>query len=263
MNWLDLKLGGRMLVKYPGLTIVGGLAMAFAIWVGIVIVQVVSLFSNPTLPVSEGARLVEIRSIDVAAKAQEEKVLHDFLEWRQSLRSLTDVGAWRDSSRNLVVAAGDARPVNVAEMSLSGFRVADGEPLMGRVLVEADEQPAAPAVAVIGYDVWRTRFGSDPNVLGRAAQLGNEYVMVVGVMRAGFEFPVSHDVWLPLKTSVLDQTPRSGPAISVFALLAPGETIQTAQAEVTTAGQARRDGVTGHASASRAPREALRDDGRA
>ena len=68
-------------------------------------------------------------------------------------------------------------------------------------------------------------------------QLGNDYATVVGVMREGFEFPVSHDVWLPLKTAVLDHTPRSGPAISVFALLAPGETIQTAQAELTTAGR--------------------------
>src|ERR1044071_8111828 len=46
---MDLKLGGRMLVKYPGLTIVGGLAMAFAIWVGLVIFQVVGLFTHPTL----------------------------------------------------------------------------------------------------------------------------------------------------------------------------------------------------------------------
>jgi len=237
MNWLDLKLGGRMLVKYPGLTIVGGLAMAFAIWVGLVIFQVVGLFVHPTLPLPQGARLVEIRSMDVAANVQEEKVLHDFLEWRPSLRSLTDVGAWRDSSRNLIVSAGDARPVTVAEMSVSGFRVADGEPLIGRVLVEADEQPAAPAVAVIGYEVWRTRFGSDPNVLGRTVRLGNEDATVVGVMGEGFEFPVSHDVWLPLKIAVLDQRPRSGPAITVFALLAPGETIQTAQAELTTAGR--------------------------
>jgi len=238
MNWLDFKLGGRMLVKYPGLTIVGGLAMAFAIWVGIVVFQVVGLAVFPTLPLPQGARLVEIRSMDVAENVQEEKILHDFLEWQQSLRSLINVGAWRNSSRNLIVsAAGDARPVNVAEMSVSGFRVSDGEPLMGRVLVEADEQPAAPAVAVIGYDVWRTRFGSDPNVLGRVVKMGNEDATVVGVMREGFEFPVSHDVWLPLKTAVLDQTPRSGPAITVFALLARGETMQTAQAELTTAGR--------------------------
>src|SRR3954468_10387592 len=234
---MDLKLGGRMLVKYPGLTIVGGVAMAFAIAVGLVVVQVMSLFTNPMLPLSQGARLVDIRSVDVAANVPEKKVLHDFLEWQHLLRSLTDVGAWRDSSRNLVVAAGDARPVNVAEMSVSGFRVADGEPLMGRVLVEADEQPAAPAVAVIGYDVWRTRFGSDPNVLGRAVQLGSENATIVGVMREGFEFPISHDVWLPLKTAVLDQKPRSGPAISVFALLAPGASMQTAQAELTMAGR--------------------------
>jgi hypothetical protein len=118
---MDLKLGGRMLVKYPGLTIVGGMAMAFAIWVGLVIFQVVGLFTNPALPLSQGARLVEIRIIDVAANDEEERILHDFLEWQQSLRSATDVGAWRDSSRNLVVAAGDARPVNVAEMSVSGL----------------------------------------------------------------------------------------------------------------------------------------------
>lgn len=234
----DLKLGVRLLVKYPGLTIVGGLAMAFAVWAGLVIFQVVVLFTHPTLPLSQGARLVEVRSIDIAANDQEERILHDFLQWRQSLRSLTDVGAWRNSSRNLIVDEGNiAPPVTVAEMSAQGFRVSDGEPLMGRVLVEADEQPAAPAVAVVGYEVWRTRFGSDPDVLGRTVQLGNDHVTVVGVMREGFEFPVSHDVWVPLETSARDQAPRSGPAMTVFALLAPGETIETAQAELTVAGR--------------------------
>jgi putative ABC transport system permease protein len=234
---MDLKLGGRMLVKYPGLTIVGGLAMAFAIWVGLVIFQVVGLFTHPALPLSEGARLVEIRNIDLAANDEEGKILHDFLQLQQSLRSVTEIGAWRNSSRNLVVAAGDARPVAVAEMSASGFRVADSEPLMGRVLVDADAEPAAPPVAVIGHEVWRTRFGSDPDVIGRDVQLGTEHVTVVGVMPEGFEFPVSHDVWLPLETALLDQRPRSGPSITVFALLAPGETMQTAQAELTTVGR--------------------------
>jgi hypothetical protein len=234
---MDLKLGGRMLLKYPGLTIVGGLAMAFAICVGLVIFQVVNLFTNPTLPLPEGARLVEIRNIDVLASDEDERVLYDFLQWRQSLRAVTDVGAWRNASRNLVIAAGDVQPVNVAEMSVSGFRVSGGAPLMGRVLVEADEHPAAPPVAVIGYEVWRTRLGSDPNVLGRTVQLGKDHVTIVGVMAEGFEFPVSHDVWLPLRLAGLDPKPRSGPAMTVFARLAPGETLRTAQAELTTAGR--------------------------
>jgi predicted permease len=234
---MDLRLGGRMLVKYPGLTLVGGIAMAFAIWVGLVIFQVLGLFTHPTLPLSQGPRLVEIRNIDVAVNDEDPKILYDFLQWQHSLRSLTDIGAWRDSNRNLVSAPDDARPVVVAEMSAAGFRVADGEPLMGRVLTDADAQPAAPPVAVIGYEVWRSRFGSDPNVLGRSVRLGDEHVTVVGVMREGYQFPIAHDVWVPFKTAGLDQNPRSGPAITVFALLAPGETLQTAQAELTTAGR--------------------------
>jgi hypothetical protein len=58
MNWLDFKLGGRMLVKYPGLTIVGGFAMAFAILVGIVIFQFANLFLYPSSPFANGDRVV-------------------------------------------------------------------------------------------------------------------------------------------------------------------------------------------------------------
>jgi putative ABC transport system permease protein len=234
---MDLKLGGRMLVKYPGLTVVGGVAMAFAICVGTVIFQVLSLFVHPSLPLPQGERLVQIRSWDVAANSAEPRALYDFNVWRSSLRSVTELGAWRDAARNLIVTEGDARPVQVAEITPSAFRVADGTPLMGRVLMEADERPGAPSVAVIGYDIWRTRFGSDPAVLGRSVQLGTEHVAVVGVMREGFAFPIAHEVWTPLRIVNDAQAPRSGPAISVFGLLAPGATLDTAQAELTTVGQ--------------------------
>jgi predicted permease len=234
---LDLKLGGRMLVKYPGLTIVGGLAMAFAIGVGTVIFQVLALLVFPTLPLPAGDRIVEIRNRDVVANNNEPRALYDFGVWRGTLRSVTGLGAWRDVTRNLIVA-GDARPVAIAEITASGFRVAGAAPLMGRVLVEADEQTAAPAVAVIGYEVWRTRFSSDPTVLGRSVQLGSDRVTVVGVMREGFEFPVAHDVWMPLRSELLKQAPRSGPGVTIFGVLAPGATLETAQAELTTLGRA-------------------------
>ena len=237
MNWLDFKLGGRMLVKYPGLTFVGGIAMAFAICVGLVVFQIVGLFVHPTLPLPQGDRLVEIRLMDLEVNDEEPQIFHDFLHWRQSLRSITDVGAWRNSSPNLIDALGDSRPIAVAEMSVAGFKVSDGVPLMGRVLVEADEQPAAPPVAVIGHEIWRTRFMGDPNIIGRIVKFGNEDVTIVGVMREGYEFPISHDAWMPLKTDLLDQTPRSGPVVTAFGLLAPGATIKTAQAELTTVGR--------------------------
>ena len=234
---LDFKLGGRMLVRYPGLTVIAGLAMAFAICVGTVIFQMLSIFVYPSLPLPQGDRLVQIRNWDLAADSAEPRALHDFNVWRSTLQSVTEPGAWRDVTRNLIVTEGDARPVQVAEITPSAFRVADGTPLMGRVLTEADERPGAPSVAVFGYDVWRTRFGSDPAVLGRSVQLGTEHVTVVGVMREGFAFPIAHDVWMPLRIVNDAHAPRSGPAISVFGLLAPGATLDTAQAELTAVGQ--------------------------
>ena len=68
---LDFKLGGRMLVRYPGLTVIAGLAMAFAICVGTVIFQMMSIFLYPSLPLPQGDRLVQIRIWDVAAKRAE------------------------------------------------------------------------------------------------------------------------------------------------------------------------------------------------
>jgi predicted permease len=237
MSWLDIKLGGRMLVKYPGLTIVGGLAMAFAILVGIVIFQFAGLFLYPSLPLANGDRIVALGLQDVAENEEEPKALFDFISWKESLGTVENLGASRDAIRTLITADGDARPAFVAEMSSSGFTVAQGQPLMGRVLTPADEQPAAPAVAVIGHELWTTRFGSDPNVLGRTVQLGEEHPTIVGVMREGFAFPVSHEMWVPLKTAGLDQAPRSGPAIAIFGTLAEGQTLETAQAELTTHGR--------------------------
>lgn len=237
MNWLDFKLGGRMLVKYPGLTVVGGLAMAFAILVGIVIFQFAGVFIYPSLPLANGERIVALGLQDLAENEQETKALFDFLSWKESLQTVENLGASRDAIRTLITEDGDARPAFVAEMSASGFAVAGGQPLMGRVLTPEDERPAAPAVAVIGHELWMTRFGSDPNVLGRTVQLGADHLTIVGVMREGFTFPVSHEMWVPLKTAVLDLAPRSGPAITVFGTLAEGQTLETAQAELTTHGR--------------------------
>ena len=68
--------------------------------------------------------------------------------------------------------SGAPEPVAVAEMSAATFRVVHERPVLGRPLVEADERPGAPWVVVIGHDVWQSRFGSDPNVIGRELRLG-------------------------------------------------------------------------------------------
>jgi putative ABC transport system permease protein len=114
---LDLKLGGRTLVKYPGLTLVGGVAMAFAICVGLVNFQVVTLFTHPTLPLADGDRVVEIRNWDVSTNQPERRALHDFALWRGTLSTVTDLGAWIDASRNLIVADRSAGRMGIPQVA--------------------------------------------------------------------------------------------------------------------------------------------------
>jgi hypothetical protein len=90
---LDLKLGSRMLVKYPGLTVVGGLAMAFGIWFGAVTFEMLGIVTTTKLPLPDADRIVQIEIWDVKANNAEEKALHDFQLWRSSVRSVTDFGA--------------------------------------------------------------------------------------------------------------------------------------------------------------------------
>ena len=234
---LDLKLGGRMLVKYPGLTVVGGLAMAFAIWVGAVVFAMVTLFVSPTLPLPQGDRIVHLRNWDVQANDPEPRALHDFVVWRQAMRSITDFGAWEDVTRNLTGRDGEVRPLQVAAITASGFQVAATPPLLGRALAPADERAGAPSVVVLGHDVWRARFAGDSAIVGQTVRLGDAYATVVGVMPDGFTFPVAHDAWTPFSPNVLDAAPRRGPGITIFGRLAPGATLDDAQAELTALGR--------------------------
>lgn len=194
ISWLDLKLGFRMLVKYPGLTLVGGVAMAFAICVGAGTFGFLSLLVSPTLPLDDGDRVVAVRNWDAAENRAEPQVLRDFVSWREELRSIEDLGAYRDLERNLMVEEGRAEPVRVAEISASAFRVARVPPHRGRTLNAQDEEPGAPAVLVIGYDVWQSRFGGDPDVVGRTVRLGSTQSTVVGVMpeASSFRSPMTH-----------------------------------------------------------------------
>jgi len=232
-GWLDFKLGFRMLVKHPGLTLVGGLAMAVAIAIGTAFFEFAHDLVNPTLPLEEGERIVAIQNWDAAAAAPESRSLHEFVAWRDEVRSIQDFGAYTTPERNLITEAGGAEPVEIAEISASAFRLVRVPPLVGRPLLPADEQDGAPPVVVIGYGVWHSRFGGDPAVIGRTVQLGSSKHTVVGVMPDGFAFPVQHRVWVPLRANAAVFEPRQGPSIRIFGRLAPDATLDKAQAELT------------------------------
>jgi putative ABC transport system permease protein len=199
--WLDIKLGVRILIKYPGLALVGvfGIAVAVAIAVGGFSI-VYNNFIAPSLPFEDGDRVVSIQIWDSAASKLEARILRDFQVWRRELKSVEEVGAFRTIAANLASPGAPPENVSVASMTASGFRVPRVAPLMGRYLGDDDERDGAPSVVVIGENIWRDRFGADPAILGQSIQLGATRFAVVGVMPEGFAFPVNHHIWIPLRT---------------------------------------------------------------
>jgi len=230
---LDIKLGARILAKSPGLSLVGGLGIAVAVALAAAGYAVVNSYFYPDVPLNQGDRLVALTKFDNQARREEERLLYDFLAWRRELRTITDVGAFRTIRRNLVSESGQGEPIALAEMTASGFQAARVPPLRGRALIDADERPGAPAVVVIGYDVWQSRFARDPSIIGRDLRIGRETHTIVGVMPEGFAFPISHQYWVPLRIDPRAVVaPGTGPSLNVFGRLAAGVTRESAEAEL-------------------------------
>src|SRR4051812_26453893 len=233
---LDVRLGLRLLVKHIGLTVVGTIAMAFAIWSGIVAFEFYTQIMHPTLPLEGGAGMVGIVMVDTASGSEKTPTLHDFVAWRDALKSVPDVAAYRDRNWNVIVGNATPEPVAVAEISAAMFRVVRERPMLGRPLLDADEKPGAPSVVVIGHDVWQSRFECDPHVIGRELRLGNVPHTIVGVMPEGFRFPLAHGFWVPLRLDPVNYPRKQSPGLRVFGRLAPGATVESAQPELTVLG---------------------------
>lgn len=236
-SWLDLKLGARMLVKYPVLTIVGGLSMAFAIWVGAGTFEAIRQLVFPIIPLPDADRIVVLQNWDASANRPELRATHDFVAWRSSVRSVQDLGAYRTVTRNLMITEELAEPVYTAEVTAAAFRVLRVAPVLGRTLVASDEQSGAPLVAVIGHDLWQGRFNGDSGVVGRTVHLTGAPAIIVGVMPDGFAFPRTQELWVPLRIDVSGHDRREGMAIQVFGRLAPGASLEQARTELTNLGR--------------------------
>ena len=230
VSWLDWKLGARMLLKHPAITIVGGISLAGAIAIGAVGIELAGGLLYKRLPFDEGSRVVRLETQDAAASRVETRVLHDFAIWRRSLKTVTELGAARVSERNVLTGEGRVEALRVAEITASSFPLSRVPPLLGRPLQPTDEMQGAEPVVVLGYDVWQRQFLHDPAIIGRVVAVGRTARTVVGVMPPRFGFPRNQQVWVPLP--VQNAAPREGPAVQVFGRLADGASWQDAAAEL-------------------------------
>jgi putative ABC transport system permease protein len=233
-SMLDLRLGGRMLVKHPALTVIATIAVAFAIAVGTVGFEIARQALWPAIPLPDGNAIVALRNWNVADNASVPASRRDYELWRDGLSTITDLSAVEVEDRSIAVGAGPGQPETVANVTASTFALTRVPALMGRTLLEADERSGAVEVVVVGYDFWRNKLAGAADAVGRVIRISGTPVTIVGVMPRGYGFPKRNGVWRPLH---LERIPEASPSLRyVFGRLAPGRTREEAAAQAAVIG---------------------------
>src|SRR5215203_4995064 len=231
---LDLKLGGRMLVKHPALTVIATIAVGFAVAVGTVGFEIARQALWPTIPLPNGDAIVALQNWDAAESVRIDASRRDYELWRGGLGTITDLSAVEVEERSVAVAAGPGQPETVANVTASTFALTRVPALMGRTLLEADERGGAEEVVVVGYDFWKNMLDGAADAVGRVIRISGTPVTLVGVMPRGYGFPQRNGVWRPLH---LDRIPEASPSLRyVFGRLAPGHPREEATAQVAAIG---------------------------
>jgi len=232
---LDVKLGLRMLAKHPGMTAVSLFALGIGIPLGLAPSWLADALEAP-FPVPDGERIQAVRYWNTSDARPQSATWFDYSTWRDELASFEALGAVRVQGYNVSAAGEMTDPVSGAEITASTFDILRAGPLLGRALVPGDETIGAPNVAVIGHDLWQARLAGDPDVVGRSLMVGGVAHTVVGVMPQAFRFPMSQQLWLPMREAAASE-PGTGIGLRVFGRLANGVSPTEADAEVARLGQ--------------------------
>ncbi|GEM_PF-1380961 len=229
----DLKYALRVFFKTPGFSLtltlilaigIGGTTTIFTVLYGVVL--------RP-LPLTDPERLVFI-SVPKPPRGES-------LDWWNQGQTFTSLCEYQAGGINL--AEGDfPQRISAAMVSSGFFSVFEVLPVLGRPFIPDDESPGQNNIVILSAALWRTKFASDPNIIGKGIVLNNLTYTVVGVMPIDFSYPGRTEMWLPRatdRTSVIlgddEQTdmPLSLKS-SIIGRLAKGISVADAKSQIQT-----------------------------
>ena len=196
----DIRYAARTLRRSPGFTIAAVLTLALGIGANTAVFSVVNGVVLRPLPYPDPERLVFI-GWDYGQFESTSETVFKFAYIREHSRVFEGVSTLQFWETELGTAEVPDE-VSGFRVSEDFFRVNGVQPVLGRPFLPEEDIPGGPRVVVLGHDIWRTRFDSDPNILGASVRLGGEPYTVVGVMPAGFSFaenPRSDDFFVPFQ----------------------------------------------------------------
>jgi len=233
----DLRYAFRQLRKNPGFSTVTVLTLALGIGVNAAMFAVIDAVLLRPLPFPKADQIVEMsesRSEDLAGPISSISSLPDIRDWRAQSHSFQDVGWYTESVRSVDVPGfSDFIPVIASSSNL--FSVLQVQAVLGRGFLAEDGQPGHGDGILLNVPAWERFFGKRPDVIGQSLKLGEKVYTVIGVMPAGFEFPVvggGPTVWQPLLSNSQYEA-RDSRTLTAVGRLKPGVSLGSVQAELS------------------------------
>jgi predicted permease len=241
----DFRFGIRQLRRSPGFAFVAVLTIALGIGVTAAMFSVVNAVLLRPLPFHQPEGLVAIGEFDSRHGAPQDGLgsisYPDLADIRIRSRSFTDVAAY-DWNESTVTGLGEPLHVNLAHVNAGMFSILGARPSLGRAFNSDEDQPGH-YVAIVSNQFWRTHLNASKNAIGRTIDLNGRSFSIVGVMPAGFQFPISsdaRDLWLTLSREQDTDEPgdtaitaqRGNHSFGAVARLKDGVTLQQANADL-------------------------------
>jgi len=159
-----------------------------------------------------------------------------YFTYKNLARTIENIGVYQENAANVSEAGGASEPQRLpaAWITASIIPTLEVAPLLGRNFTDAEDLPSAPSVVILSEGLWRTRFGADRAVIGRALEVNGKARQIVGVMPKSFRFPsASVRLWLPLALDPHSPNP-GGFNYAGVARLKPGVTPADAERDFKT-----------------------------
>ena len=236
-NWLenllqDLRYGARTLRKSPGFTVVAILTLALGIGVNTALFSVVNgVLLNP-LPYPHANQLVALWWDRTPGQHSAIPYLN-FLDWQKESTVFSSVGGYLQNNM-IITGAGEPERVDGVRISANFFDLLGVQPLLGRSFRPEEDQLGAGPVALISDGLWKSKFGSSPDVLGKSITVDGRNCTIVGVVPEKSPIYTTADVFTSL--GQFNEEPfrdrRASLGTVGIARMKPGVTLAQARADM-------------------------------
>jgi predicted permease len=230
--WQDLKYAVRMMAADPGFTAVMVIALALGIGVNTTVFTLVNAVLFRSLPFERGDRVMYLTSSEPAKNRNDLGASYpDLRDWRAQSKTFQSLAGF--SGTAMVIADSSASPerYNGTRVTANLFSLLGQKPLLGRDFLPEEDHAGAPQICIIGYSLWESRYGRDPNILGRSIRLNEAAATIVGVMPQGMKFPTNSELWTTLvPTAALEK--RDAREMQVAGRLTDGASLEQARTEM-------------------------------